>query len=210
MHILISLRPEWWEAMLRDLNPKCVEFRRQLGNHHPKPGEKVFVYRSRTDRGLVGHFDTTVAQGKPSLLWQNYGSRSGMYHGQFNKYFSGSSHGYALTVDRLTIYERVVPFGDVFPGGRPPQNFQYMQPQQVFRAAVLSGSVAIEITKQCHILLHGSDVALTYYPGEVGQPVFYGGQLLFEFPDGKQVNPKEFFHVVGCVKAVQKGGDNAN
>ena len=68
------------------LTPKRVEFRRKLGNSLPGANEKVFVYRSQKDQGLVGYFETIVAQGRPDKLWATYGTRSGMVWPQYNKY----------------------------------------------------------------------------------------------------------------------------
>ena len=127
--VVLSLRPRFAEAILA--GDKTVELRRTV----PKivVPTRALLYAATPVRALLGTcIVTDVASVAPAVLWEEYGSRTGLLHHEFQQYFEGVDTGAALTLADPQPFSRRIPLEDLRArprGFRPPQSFGYVDAQ---------------------------------------------------------------------------------
>ena len=127
--IVLSLKPGFAEAILA--GDKTVELRRTVPRIVTRT--RALLYAATPVRALVGTcIVTSVRSADLVSLWQEYGSKAGLPHDEFQRYFEGVDAGAALTLDDPQPFNRVVPLeelGAMPEGFRPPQSFAYIDAQ---------------------------------------------------------------------------------
>ena len=124
--IVLSLKPRFAEAILA--GDKTVELRRT----EPKivVPTKALLYATTPVRALLGTcVITNVRSADLAVLWNEYGSRSGLLHHEFQQYFEGAEVGAALTLTHPQPFSRKISLQDLraMPRSfRPPQSFAYV------------------------------------------------------------------------------------
>lgn len=131
--IVLSLEPRFAEAILT--SDKTVELRRTT----PRivAPTRALLYSATPVRALVGTcVVTSVRSADLSSLWREYGSRTGLAHHEFQRYFEGVDTGAALTLAHPQPFGQRIPLEVLraMPEGfRPPQSFAYVDAQTGYR-----------------------------------------------------------------------------
>ncbi len=124
--IVLSLKPRFAEGILA--GDKTVELRRT----EPKivVPTQALLYATTPARALLGTcVITNVRSADLAVLWNEYGSRTGLLHHEFQRYFEGVEVGTALTLTQSRPFSRKIPLQDLraTPSSfRPPQSFAYV------------------------------------------------------------------------------------
>ena len=127
--IVLSLKPRFADAILA--SSKTVELRRS----EPKivVPTLALIYATSPLRALVGTcIVTTVKSDRLTVLWREFGSRTGVDHREFLCYFEGVGTGSALTLsdpDSLPLPIPLARLRERSQGFRPPQSFAYIDTQ---------------------------------------------------------------------------------
>lgn len=143
--ILISVHPRHVDSMVRGV--KTVELRRRplkLTN-----GCRVWIY-STLPRGSVEALGIvrTVVVATPSVIWRDYGRKSGITKAEFDAYYEGADTAYAIVFS--SVYKLDLPFALAeirrhLKGFHPPQFFKRLAtggPELRLFAAALSSPLA--------------------------------------------------------------------
>ena len=124
--MVLSLKPRFAEMILS--GSKTVELRR-TGPRIRVP-TRALIYATTPVKALVGscivESVTTVGL---AVLWEAYGSRTGLHHGEFRSYFEGREAGSALVLSEACRFARQVPLADLRASrcmDRPPQSYSYI------------------------------------------------------------------------------------
>ncbi len=124
--IVLSLKPPYAEAILSGV--KTVELRR-IG---PKTSvrTRALIYASAPVKALLGTcIVESVITDRLAVLWQAYGSRTGLRHAEFQDYFEGLEAGSALALSGARRFSRRIPLADLRASRRmerPPQSYSYV------------------------------------------------------------------------------------
>lgn len=120
---LFSIKPQYAAAILA--GTKKVEFRRTA---LAEDVSHVVVYATSPVRQVVGTFEVGgVEKAAPSALWRTYGSVGGIKREDYESYFVGTEHAYAIKVHRPHAWSRPLCLHDLDPGLRAPQSYQYLR-----------------------------------------------------------------------------------
>lgn len=123
--VVISIRPQYSERIMD--GSKTVELRRRFPVSAPQ-GTVAYIYSTSPVRAMVG-----MAQIKDVLklpvaeIWRRFSEKASITKQDFDRYFDGTDHGYAL------LFEQVKPFSSPLPleflreqfGFEPPQSYLY-------------------------------------------------------------------------------------
>jgi predicted transcriptional regulator/predicted N-acetyltransferase YhbS len=127
--LLMSLRPEFAESILQ--GRKTVELRRKFSKKYE--GSTIVFYITRpVQRFMFTAKITKVDHGQKTHLWEMYHKECGVSQKVFDKYFTGTSHGYAIHLSdiKLTPNQLLLKYAkEVCPQLRPPQSFQRLEPK---------------------------------------------------------------------------------
>lgn len=127
--ILMSLRPEFADLIVQ--GRKSVEFRRRFSKKYE--GATIVFYITHPVKRFM--FTATVAKvdHRPKdELWNSYQAQGAISRYIFDRYFSGTSFGYAIHLSNLTEIPNRLPLKhaqEIDPGLRPPQSFQRLEPR---------------------------------------------------------------------------------
>jgi predicted transcriptional regulator len=120
--VVISIRPRY--AALIEQGHKLVEFRRQFPRR-VRNGRAIFYVTSPVQEFRLSCAIKDVVPGTTDALWDRFGHLSGVSRPEFEGYFRGVSHGFAVTLADVRPLERPVPLSDPIlrsHGYRPPQS----------------------------------------------------------------------------------------
>ena len=124
--IILSIKPRFADAIL--VGTKTVELRRTK----PKivVPTRALIYASMPVGALLGTcvVETVITEDIVSL-WRVFGSRTGLLHGEFLRYFEGVRVGTALTLSHPERFPQQIALADLRSerrGFRPPQSFAYV------------------------------------------------------------------------------------
>lgn len=125
--VLLSIKPEYAFKIIS--GRKSCEFRRQIPR---RAFGHLFVYASAPCRRILAcaRVDTVVEE-EIDVLWEKYGSLSGMERRTFEGYFTGRKRGAAFILS--AVMELVPPINpyQVLPYFVPPQSYRYLSPAEV-------------------------------------------------------------------------------
>ena len=128
--VIISVKPRFAQMILD--GHKTVELRRVGPN--VSPGDLVLLYVSSPVKALkavaiVGQ----IIRGRPDAIWREVSLEAGVSLTEFRQYYDGTDRGCAI---RFSLVHEVSTALDLerlrrlWPGFRPPQNFQYATAEQ--------------------------------------------------------------------------------
>jgi predicted transcriptional regulator len=123
-NILISVHPRHVDSMVR--GKKTVELRRR--SLRLTAGCRVWIY-STLPRGAVEALGIvhSVVAARPSVIWRDYGGRSGITKAEFDAYYKGTNTAYAIvfsSVERLVLTVALAEIRQHLSNFHPPQFFK--------------------------------------------------------------------------------------
>jgi len=123
--VVLSIRPQYSQKIID--GRKTVELRRRFPISAPQ-GTIAYIYSTSPVRAMVGSAEIKDVLKLPiKEIWRRFSDEAFIEKGDFDKYFEGIDHGYAL------LFERVKPLSEPIPleflrehfGFKPPQSFLY-------------------------------------------------------------------------------------
>ena len=121
--ILISLHPKHAENIF--LGIKKVELRRRT--MHVEPGTTIWIYAKLPVGSIIGQVKiVSVHISPPAILWEKFGSISGLSKNEFFNYFYGVKQGIALVLENAERLHSSLSLQDIRElgdGFQPPQFF---------------------------------------------------------------------------------------
>jgi predicted transcriptional regulator len=124
--VLFSIRPFYADKILA--GQKTVELRRRFPEVGMS-GSTAMIYCTSPVKAIVGSFRIRdVRKLSLSTLWRSHGGAACIAKDDFNEYFSGQDHGFAIILSgakalngRLSASDLEAEFGIV-----PPQSYRYL------------------------------------------------------------------------------------
>jgi predicted transcriptional regulator len=124
--VLFSIRPFYVDKILA--GQKTVELRRRFPEAGMS-GSTAMIYCTSPVKAIVGSAEIReVHKLRLSQLWSSHGGAACIAKDDFNEYFSGQQHGFAIILtgaqplkSRLTARDLEAEFGIV-----PPQSYRYL------------------------------------------------------------------------------------
>lgn len=123
--IVISIRPQYSDKIIEGL--KTVELRRRFPVSAPS-GTIAYIYSTSPTRAMVGSASIkNVLKLSVDELWQNFENNAYIKKDDFDKYFEGVDHGFALLFEDVRPFSRPIPLTELREdfGFQPPQSFLY-------------------------------------------------------------------------------------
>jgi predicted transcriptional regulator len=123
--ILFSVRPVHAEKILK--GKKTVEVRRRFSHCLP-PGIRALIYSTSPIQALIGAAEIRTVERLPlEDIWERHGQAACIGKEEFEAYFSGCKHGYAILLERAKPLERPLPLSELRErfGLEPPQSYLY-------------------------------------------------------------------------------------
>ena len=128
MNVLLSIRPEYAEAIFR--GTKRYEFRRTIFKNEDVT--TIYLYANSSLQRIVGHFDVgQIIRTAPKELWARFNAWAGVSEDRFFQYFDGCELGYAIEVLNPYSYQPPVNPYLLFDDFKPPQSFYYFSKEQL-------------------------------------------------------------------------------
>lgn len=137
MNVLLSIKPEFGEQILS--GEKRYEFRK-TGFRDPDLVDTVIMYASAPVQKIIGCFTIgDVVESSPNLLWERFGSESGIDEERFKEYFAEKDTGYAIHVNQPRRFSTPIDPWTHIEEFRPPVSFEYVDDEFDF---ILDGKPA--------------------------------------------------------------------
>lgn len=115
MDILISIKKKYSDRIFSGV--KRVEYRKRISRD---PFRRVLIYESEGCGGVVGEFEVAgIVEGSPASLWDVTRDEGGVSAEEFDAYFSGRDHGYAIKIGKATRYASPRPLSEYGVKGAP-------------------------------------------------------------------------------------------
>ncbi len=124
MNILLSIRPEFAEAILS--HRKKYEFRKRRPKVHVR-NQKAYIYSTSPVCKIVASFRmTSILESHPRTLWRKFGKTSGIDARKFSEYFGARKTGYAIEIRSLKTFKPPIEPKKLFENFVAPQSFMYV------------------------------------------------------------------------------------
>jgi type I restriction enzyme S subunit len=124
MHVLLSIRPKYCEAILT--GKKKYEFRRTIFKNNDV--KKIYLYRNSDIKRIVGSFLIShILMGSPKEIWEKCKKQSGITKREFFDYFKGSDIAYAIRIKKTHKLKRSIDPYTKVKNFVPPQSFHYIK-----------------------------------------------------------------------------------
>jgi predicted transcriptional regulator/transcriptional regulator with XRE-family HTH domain len=126
--VVFSIRPTHATKILD--GSKTVELRRRFTGG-VSPGTLAYIYTTSPTSALTGFAHIQDVQRLAvSDLWEKHRSAACLARGDFEAYFSGLEHGYAIVLGAAKSLNRPVTLSELRQrfGFEPPQSYQYASP----------------------------------------------------------------------------------
>lgn len=123
--IVLSIKPVYSEKILE--GRKTVELRRRFPVSGPN-GTLAYIYSTSPAKAMVGTASIRDVLKLPvEQIWTEFESTAFIERAQFDKYFDGLEHGFALVFDDVKTFSRPLPLSELREkfGFEPPQSFLY-------------------------------------------------------------------------------------
>lgn len=123
--VVLSIKPLYSEKILT--GHKTVELRRRFPVAAPN-GALAYIYSSSPVKAMVGTVSIRDVLKLPvEQIWTEFESTAFIERPQFDKYFEGLDHGFALVFDEVKTFSRPLPLSELRErfGFEPPQSFLY-------------------------------------------------------------------------------------
>lgn len=125
--LLMSLKPEFADLCLK--GKKQVEFRRRFSQKHV--GATIVFYVSHpVRRFLFTAVIASIEHAKTKTLWSTYKDAGGIRRADFNRYFTGVEHGFAINLNNINPLPQQTSLDcarATCPEFRPPQSFKVLE-----------------------------------------------------------------------------------
>ena len=123
--VVLSIKPHYSEKILE--GSKTVELRRRFPLSAPS-GAIAYIYSTSPVKAMVGTAAIRDVLKLPvEQIWAEFESTASIERDQFNKYFEGVDHGFALLFEDVKTFSRPLPLSELREkfGFEPPQSFLY-------------------------------------------------------------------------------------
>ena len=123
---LMSIQPIHAEKIVD--GDKTVELRRRFV-HHVEPGALLLIYSSSPIRAIIGYVAIAGVRRLPvKKIWSEYGKAACVCRGDFDEYFAGAEHGYAILLGEVKRFTPTVAAAELRKRFSfvPPQSFRYL------------------------------------------------------------------------------------
>jgi len=124
MTIIISIRPKFCKEIY--LGQKRVELRRKIG-YKFTPGEKIYIYTSKSGLGITGEMIISSVQKMPvPEIEKAYLSAARIGKDEFYSYYQNCENGFVISLANVIEYKAPITLEELkLIGFRPPQSFMY-------------------------------------------------------------------------------------
>ena len=127
--VLMSIHPCYAEQLFE--GTKRVEFRRRRPSRDPG---WILVYATSPQQRLLGLLRVrTVWQESPAKLWRRFADVGGIRRRDYTEYFEGTREAFGLEIDQALPFKRPAKLDVIDRSTKPPQSFQYVEPQTLRR-----------------------------------------------------------------------------
>lgn len=126
--VVLSIKPHYSSQILD--GKKTVELRRRFPVNVPS-GTIAYIYSTTPDKALLGFAEIeSVVKKDVSAIWKQYKNQACIAKGDFDSYFSGQEHGFALRFSRAKRFSEAINLVELRErfGFEPPQSFLYAKP----------------------------------------------------------------------------------
>jgi type I restriction enzyme S subunit len=124
MNVLLSIRPEYAEAILS--RKKKYEFRKR-GPKLRVRNQKAYIYSSSPVCKIVASFRiTSILESHPRTLWRKFGKYGGIDSRKFSEYFGSRERGYAIEIGSLKAFKPPIEPRKLLEDFVAPQSFRYV------------------------------------------------------------------------------------
>lgn len=123
--VVLSIKPVYSDKILEGL--KTVELRRRFPVSAPS-GALAYIYSTSPVKAMVGTVSIRDVLKLPvEQIWTEFESVAFIEREQFDKYFDGLDHGFALVFNDVRAFSRPLPLSELREkfGFEPPQSFLY-------------------------------------------------------------------------------------
>lgn len=121
-NVLMSIKPAFANLIVDGY--KTIELRRKFPVDF---SSKCIIYSSSPTQAIIGEcIIKKVEKLTIKELWKNYSEESMIGWEQFEKYFEGCEHGYALILSSAKRYQEPIKLNEKISSGRPPQSYCYL------------------------------------------------------------------------------------
>ena len=122
MNVLLSIKPKYVEKIAN--GEKQYEFRKTIfRNKHVR---KAYIYSSSPTKKIVGAFNIgQIIEDHPKRLWEDLWEVSGLDEHDFFTYFTDKKKGFAIEIERLTMFDSPINPNEIISDFSPPQSFCY-------------------------------------------------------------------------------------
>ena len=123
--VVLSVRPLYSEKIMD--GKKTIELRRRFPISAPR-GTIAYIYSTSPVRAMVGVAEiNTVAKLRVSDIWKKYAKMAHIARSDFDEYFLGLSHGFALKFAKARRFNKPIALAELRDrfGFEPPQSYLY-------------------------------------------------------------------------------------
>ncbi len=141
--VIFSIKPLYAEQILE--GTKTIELRRRFPVDVPA-GTSALIYTSSPTRALTGIAEIRgVAKLSPKAIWRVYAKEACITRKEFDLYFSGLDHGYAIKLGNARALRRPIELAELRDRFKfePPQSYLYAKPE-------LREALSYELSKLPH------------------------------------------------------------
>lgn len=139
--VVLSIKPEYTKKILK--GEKTVELRRRFPVF-ASSGSMAYIYSTSPVKAMVGTAAIRNVLKLPvAKIWKDYKTNASIGRENFDKYFEGVDHGFALIFDDVRAFPRPLPLSELRErfGFEPPQSFLYAK--RDFRKALQDESAIV-------------------------------------------------------------------
>lgn len=123
--VVLSIKPEYSSRIMA--GEKTVELRRRFPVSAPK-GTLAYIYSTSPERAMVGIAEIAIVRKLPvEDIWTEYSTVACIQRPDFEKYFEGLDHGFALEFASARAFKNPIPLTYLRErfNFEPPQSFLY-------------------------------------------------------------------------------------
>lgn len=127
--VVFSIKPQYADPILS--GRKTIELRRRFPIDVPK-GTAALIYTSSPTRALTGIAEIEgVVKQPPEKIWRSFAEEACIAREDFDAYFAGLDHGFAIRLARARPLRRKVELSELRDrfSFEPPQSFLYAKPE---------------------------------------------------------------------------------
>ena len=133
-YVLMSIKPIYCNRIIA--GDKIFEYRKSIFKDFPK---RIYIYSSYPQSRIIASFEPQyIFVSTPDLVWAITSLFGGITVESFADYFSGKDAAFAIRIGNVHEFTRPVSLSDLDPKIKAPQNFCYLNEQQVSQIEKLS------------------------------------------------------------------------